>query len=97
VTRERREEGFELVVLCQALIPSGGVDELAKVLGIEVDEHGFIRIPDPLRAPVDTSTPGVLVAGYAGGPQDIPDSVVQASAAAGRAAELLAARRARHG
>jgi len=97
VNRERREEPFDLVVLCQALIPSGGVDELARVLGVEVDQHGFIQIPDPLLAPVDTSVPGVLVAGYAGGPQDIPDSVVQASAAAGRAAELLAARKARHG
>jgi len=96
-TRERRAEPFELVVLCQALIPSASASELAGVLGVEVDEHGFVRIPDPLRAPVDTTVPGVLVAGYAGGPQDIPDSVVQASAAAGRAAELLAARRARHG
>ena len=38
----------------------------------------------------------VLVAGYASGPKDIPDSVVQGSATAGRAAELLR-RRARHG
>jgi len=97
-TRERREDPFDMVVLCQALIPSDGVNELAGVLGVEIDEHGFIRIPDPLLAPVDTTVPGVLVAGYAGGPQDIPDSVVQASAAAGRAAELLAgSRKARHG
>jgi heterodisulfide reductase subunit A-like polyferredoxin len=95
-TRVRREEIFDLVVLCQALIPASGVDQIAELTGVETDEHGFIRVPDPLRAPVDTTVPGVLVAGYASGPQDIPDSVVQASAAAGRAAELLR-RRARHG
>jgi heterodisulfide reductase subunit A-like polyferredoxin len=96
-TRELHADPFDLAVLCQALVPSAGAAELAAVLGVELDEHGFIRIPDPLRAPVDTTVPGVLAAGYATGPQDIPDSVVQASAAAGRAAELLFARRARHG
>ena len=47
----------------------------------------------PSSAPVDTTVPGLLVAGYAAGPKDIPDSVVEASAAAGRAAELIGRRR----
>jgi len=87
--RVLREEVFDLVVLCQALVPSGGSEELAGLLGVELDEHGFLRIPDPLAAPVDTTRPGVLAVGYAAGPQDIPDSVVGASAAAARVAELL--------
>jgi len=88
-TQKRREEAFELVVLCQAMIPSAGAKGLARMLGVELDEHGFVRVPDPLTAPVDTSIPGILAVGYAAGPHDIPESVVQASAAAGRAAELL--------
>jgi heterodisulfide reductase subunit A len=88
-TRTPTRRTFDLVVLCQALVPSGGVEELAARLGVELDEHGFIRTPDPLWAPVDTTRPGVLAVGYAAGPQDIPDSVVSASAAAGRVAELL--------
>lgn len=92
-TRERRAEVFDLVVLCQALIPSGGSAALAGLLGVELDQHGFIRIPNPLAAPVDTTTAGLLAIGYAAGPQDIPDSVIGASAAAGRVAELLRQRR----
>jgi heterodisulfide reductase subunit A-like polyferredoxin len=89
VSREKREEIFDLLVLCQAMIPSGGSTELARRIGFELDEHQFIHCPDPLTAPVDTTVPGVLAVGYATGPKDIPDSVVGASAAAARVAELL--------
>ncbi len=88
-TRVLREEPFDLVVLCQAMVPSGGSSRLAESLKIEMDENGFILIPDPLGAPVDTTVPGLLAIGYSTGPKDIPDSVVEASAAAARVAELL--------
>jgi heterodisulfide reductase subunit A len=87
-TRESKSDTFDMVVLCQALVPAGAVD-LAETLGVELNPQGFIQVPDALAAPVDTTRPGVLAVGFAAGPQDIPDSVVQASAAAGRAAELL--------
>jgi heterodisulfide reductase subunit A len=90
--RKKTDEVFDLVVLCQAMIPSKGATQLAETLGIELDEHGFISTPSPLAAPVDTTKPGLLAIGYAASPQDIPDSVVQASAAAGRVAELLRGR-----
>lgn len=89
-TGETKSLETELVVLAQAMIPSEGIKKLASVLGIEVDEHGFVQIPDRLSHPLDTSKPGVFVCGYAHSPRDIPDSVVQASAAAGRVAEVLA-------
>jgi NADPH-dependent glutamate synthase beta subunit-like oxidoreductase len=87
-TRRQRNEAFDLVVLCQALIPAAKIEE-ARALGVELNEHGFIHIPDVLSAPVDTTRPGVLAVGFATGPQDIPESVVQATAAAGRVAELV--------
>jgi heterodisulfide reductase subunit A-like polyferredoxin len=87
-SRRRKTEMFDMAVLCQALVPSGA-NALASTLGVELNDLGFIRIPDPLTAPVDTSRGGVLAVGFASAPQDIPDSVVQASAAAGRVAELL--------
>jgi heterodisulfide reductase subunit A-like polyferredoxin len=86
--RENKSDIFDLVVLCQALVPADAID-LAKSLGVELNTQGFIYIPDALAAPVDTTRAGVLSVGFASGPQDIPDSVVQASAAAGRVAELL--------
>jgi len=87
-TRESKSASFDMAVLSQALVPAAAVD-LAGVLGVQLNTHGFIHIPDALAAPVDTTRPGVLAVGFAAGPMDIPESVVQASAAAGRAAELL--------
>jgi heterodisulfide reductase subunit A len=79
----------DLVVLCQALVPRYGQQEVAKVLGIALDEHGFVHAPEPLLHPMDTSVPGIFACGYCLSPQDIPDSVAQASGAAARVAESL--------
>lgn len=88
---ETKSLEVELVVLCQALVPSLGIREVASKLGIGLDEHGFVKLPDGLSHPVDTETPGIFACGYAHSPRDIPDSVVQASAAAARVAEALGA------
>ena len=86
---ELREERFDLVVLCPALVPCRDNVKLAKALGLELDEHGFFRILDPLLAPVDTNVPGIFVCGYCAGPKDISESVYQASCAAERAMEVV--------
>ena len=78
----------ELVVLAQAMIPQITGD-LAKVLGVELDEDGFVKVPDKLAQPLDTTKPGIFACGYVHSPRDIPDSVTQASGAAGRAAEAI--------
>jgi heterodisulfide reductase subunit A-like polyferredoxin len=79
----------ELVVLAQAMVPQITQD-LAKILGIELDENGFVKILDKLVQPLDTTKPGIFACGYVHSPRDIPDSVTQASGAAGRAAEAIA-------
>jgi len=82
---------FDLVMLCPALVPSAGVKELAKVLGIEVDKYGFFKAPNTVTNPVDTTVPGIFACGYCLGPKtgDIPDSIMQASATAARVGEIL--------
>jgi heterodisulfide reductase subunit A-like polyferredoxin len=87
--RQVREMEVGLVVLCQALIPRRGQREVADLLGIDLDEHGFVHIPERLARPMDTSVPGIFACGYCQSPQDIPDSVAQASGVAARVAELL--------
>ena len=89
---ERRVASMEvdLVVLCQALVPHAVHEEMANKLGLELDGSGFVSIGDRLFRPVDTSVPGIFACGFCQGPQDIPDSVIQASAAAARVAEILA-------
>ena len=87
----RRATSMEvgLAVLCQALIPHSSHREIAEKLDLELDEAGFVDIPDKLSRPMDTNVPGIFACGFCQAPQDIPDSVIQASGVAARVAELL--------
>ncbi|MFQ6068322.1 MAG: 4Fe-4S binding protein [Candidatus Bathyarchaeia archaeon] len=82
---------FDLVVLCPALVPRKGAEELAKVLGIKIDKYGFIKSLNDITNPVDTTVPGIFACGYCVGPKtgDIPDSIMQGSATAARVSEVL--------
>ncbi len=85
---QMQEEVFDLVVLATGFDIPADVKALAARVGIATDRWGFC--PGlPLEA-VATSRPGVFVCGVFQGPKDIPETVSQASAAAGRAAALLA-------
>jgi heterodisulfide reductase subunit A len=86
-----QEEEFELVVLSVGLNPPADHRELAARFGIELDEHGFCKT-DPGN-PIQTSRPGVFVAGAFQGPMDIPESVFAASGAGSQCGELLDYRR----
>ena len=63
------------------------MDDLCDKLGIEINKHGFCA-PQPL-APVYSSRSGVFVCGTITGPKDIPQTVIEASAAAASTAQLL--------
>ena len=88
-TLERKVESqeFDMVILATACAPTKAVFELAKILGIELDKYNFVKTSP--QSPVDTSVPGIFVCGCAGSPMDVPESVAQASSAAGRAAEMV--------
>jgi len=79
----------DLVVLVMGLVPRQGAEEMAEVLGIELDENNFVKTAPFL--PTDTTRPGVFACGFCRGPADITESVAQASAAAARAAEIVMA------
>jgi heterodisulfide reductase subunit A len=83
---------FDAVVLQVAQAPPPGLRELAVAVGVELDRHGFVA----RRAGTATSTSrdGVFVAGSAGGPKDIADTVSEASAAAMEAALVAGVREA---
>jgi len=85
----RVEVSCDLVVLGMAMVPSPGVKDLARKLGILTDEYGFFVESHPKLRPLETTVPGVYLAGTAQGPKDIPDSVAQASGAAGKVLSLL--------
>ncbi len=89
--REITTEEFSMVVLSTGLRPPKEVRELADKFGVELNEHGFADTQD--FAPVETSRPGVYVCGPFAGPKDIPETVTEASAGAGKAMALLKDRR----
>jgi heterodisulfide reductase subunit A2 len=90
---EPRRMRADLVVLSVAAAPNDGAMQLAKILGIETDAYGFVARADAAISAVETARDGIYVCGSAVGPQVIPDSVAQASAAAARAGRFLAADR----
>jgi heterodisulfide reductase subunit A-like polyferredoxin len=82
------EEEFDMVVLSVGLVASAAAQEMAKRLGVELNPYGFAETQE--FSPVQTSRPGVFVAGAFRGPKDIPETVVESSAAAAAASQLLA-------
>ncbi|HIH44250.1 MAG TPA: CoB--CoM heterodisulfide reductase iron-sulfur subunit A family protein, partial [Candidatus Methanoperedenaceae archaeon] len=86
-----KTSGFDMIVLSIGLDPAPATTRLAAASGIATNELGFIATS--LERPLETSVPGIYVCGVAQGPKDIPDTVAQASAAASKAASLLASER----
>jgi len=85
---EFKDEEFDLVVLSAGMRPATRAAEVARRLGVEQDDKGYC-FTRPL-APLETSRPGVFVSGTFSEPKDIPETVMQASAAAASAMALLA-------
>jgi heterodisulfide reductase subunit A len=65
-------------------------ETIADNLKLAKSDDGFFKEAHPKYRPVDTLVEGVFLAGAAQGPKDIPDTVTQASAAAGRVLATLA-------
>jgi len=84
-------ETYSMIVLSVGLQTSAEVAELADRLGLEKTKGNFCKT-DTFN-PVATSREGIYVCGAFQGPRDIPQSVVDASAAAGAAGEILSAAR----
>ena len=83
------EQEVDMVILSVGLEPRAESGDLADLLGISVDEDGWFRESNAIDDPVGTFTGGITIAGTCQGPKDIPDSVVQGSAAAARVLESI--------
>lgn len=68
------DEPFDMVVLSVGMVLKKEAGALAKLLGLGLDEEGFLSVP-----PGDT---GLFVTGACGGPKDIDRSVTQAKSTA---------------
>ncbi|MEM3010602.1 MAG: CoB--CoM heterodisulfide reductase iron-sulfur subunit A family protein [Candidatus Bathyarchaeia archaeon] len=86
-----KTEEFDMVVLSIGMVPPKNVENLAKVLGINLNKYKFCETKH--FTPLETSKPGIYVCGAFSAPKDIPESVAQASGAAAKAMGLIASER----
>jgi heterodisulfide reductase subunit A len=78
----------DMVVLSVGLEAAQGAEDLARKVGLSIGRDGWFLEQHPKLGPVSTALDGVFLAGACQGPKDIPDSVAQGIAAAGRALSL---------
>jgi heterodisulfide reductase subunit A len=81
------EMPVDLVVLATCIIPPQGIEKLADVLGVELNDYHFIKTTPFF--PVETTRNGIFTCGCVHEPMDIPRSVAEASGAAAKAAEVI--------
>ncbi len=82
---------FDMVVLSVGLQAPESAEELARALGIRLNKYRFASTGT--FSPLETSRAGVYVCGAFSGPKDIPQTVADASGAAGSVSALLASGR----
>jgi heterodisulfide reductase subunit A len=82
------EEEFDLVILSTGIESRPEAVEVAGRMGVELNSNGFVA--RSTFAPVSTTKPGIYTCGCFAGPMDIPQSVIEASAAAAAAMLPLA-------
>jgi heterodisulfide reductase subunit A len=90
LTGQNIEIAADLVVLATAMVPHLEGKLMAPMLGLPTDEHGWTLPADNNVRPVETWRSGIFLAGAATGPKDIPETVAQASGAAGKVLSLFA-------
>jgi heterodisulfide reductase subunit A len=83
------EIAADLVVLATPMAAPDGAKELAQRLHISTNADGFYNEAHPKLRPVESLTAGIFLAGAGQGPKDIPETVAQASAAAGKVLQLF--------
>ncbi|MCJ7625996.1 MAG: FAD-dependent oxidoreductase, partial [Anaerolineaceae bacterium] len=85
------EEEFDMVVLVVGLRATEHTQQMARRLGIDLNEFGFAEV-HPFH-PTESSIEGVFVAGTFCEPKDIPETMIEASCASAKASGILASAR----
>jgi heterodisulfide reductase subunit A len=79
----------DLLVLSTPIVPSPGAQQLARRLKVPQDDNGFFLEAHVKLRPVDFLSDGIFMAGLAHYPKLLHESIIQARAAAARAATIL--------
>ncbi|MFH1759676.1 MAG: FAD-dependent oxidoreductase, partial [bacterium] len=84
---EIAEQEFDMAVLSTGLVAGDNLKALTNICGISSNSYGF-ALSNPLW-PVNSSRHGIFICGAVNGPKDIPETVMQSSAAAALCGEIL--------
>jgi len=85
----RGDLAVDMVILVPAMKLTDDTNRFAEMLGIPVDNEGFLAQEHQQLAPVASSVEGVFVVGCAQGPKNVSESIVQSEAAAGKILSTL--------
>ncbi len=80
----------DLLVLSMPMVPAEGTEELVSKLRVSVDLDGWFMEAHVKLRPVDFASEGIFMAGAAHYPKLLDETIIQAQAAAARAANILA-------
>jgi heterodisulfide reductase subunit A len=86
---KQRRIPVDMVILSNGLEPRADAKQVGKMFGISCSSDGWYIERHPKLDPVTTMTEGILIAGCASGPKDIPASVSQGAAAAARVMDKI--------
>jgi heterodisulfide reductase subunit A len=86
---KQRRIPVDMVILSSGLEPRHDAKQTGQLFGISCSSDGWYIERHPKLDPVTTMTEGVLIAGCASGPKDIPASVAQGAAAAARVLDKI--------
>jgi heterodisulfide reductase subunit A len=79
----------DLVVLATAMVPAEGTEELAEILGLDLEKDGFFKEYNAKLRPTETKQRGIYLCGGATFPKDAPTSSLHAHSAAMKTAKFL--------
>lgn len=82
-----QEERFDLVVLAVGIRPPSKAVDVARILGIQLNQYGFCETDK--FSPLATSRPGVFVCGAFASPKEIAETILDASGAAAEVMRLM--------
>ncbi|MFX1379943.1 MAG: FAD-dependent oxidoreductase [Promethearchaeota archaeon] len=79
----------DLIILATPKVPTDDTAQLAKMLKVSTNIDGFFLEADAKLRPIDFATEGIFLCGGAHWPKWIGETIIQAYAAAGRAAIIM--------
>ncbi len=86
---KQRRIPVDMVILSSGMEPRADAKQTGQLFGISCSSDGWYIERHPKLDPVTTMTEGILIAGCASGPKDIPSSVSQGAAAAARVMDKI--------